>query len=84
MSTLVVAAVFGVAAAAPVGTLVPVVQVAANYAPGKSTMISGLLVGGGRFVLTQANILNGAYDTAVAFTNTDVLDPVLERFDEQC
>ena len=35
----------------------------------------------GRFVLTQANILHGAYDTAVAFTNRDVLDPVLDRLD---
>ena len=83
LSTLLVAAAFGAAAAAPVETVEPVVQVAVNYAPGKSTMISGLLVGGGRFVLTQANILHGAYDTVVAFTNTDVLDPVLERFDEQ-
>ena len=83
LSTLLVAAAFGVAAPAPVETVAPVVQVAVNYAPGKSTMISGLLVGGGRFVLTQANILHGAYDTAVAFTSTDVLDPVLERFDAQ-
>ena len=83
LSALLVAAAFGVAAAAPVETVAPVVQVAVNYAPGKSTMISGLLVGGGRFVLTQANIRHGAYDTVVAFTNTDVLDPVLERFDAQ-
>ncbi len=81
LSTLLVAVAFGVAAAATTETLAPVVQVAVNYAPGKSTMISGFLVGGGRFVLTQASILHGAYDTAVAFTNTDVLDPVLERFD---
>ena len=79
--TLLVAVAFGVAAAATPGTLVPVVQVAVNYSPGKSTMISGLLVDGGRFVLTQASILHGAYATAVAFTNTDVLDPVLERLD---
>ena len=83
LSTLLVAAALGVAAAAPVETVAPVVQVAVNYAPGKSTMISGLLVGGGRFVLTQADILHEAYDAVVAFTNTDVLDPVLERFDEQ-
>ncbi len=61
----------------------PVVQVAVNYAPGKSTMVSGFLVAEGRFVLTQASILDGAYDTAVALTNTDVLDPVLERVDER-
>ena len=81
--TLLVAVALGVAAAATTETLVPVVQVAVNYSPGKSTMISGFLVGGGRFVLTQASILHGAYDTAVAFTNTDVLDPVLERFDDR-
>ena len=60
-----------------------VVQVGVNYGPGKSTMISGFLVGGGRFVLTQASILDGAYDTAVAFTNMDVVDPVLERLYER-
>lgn len=59
--------------------LSPVVQVAANYGPGKSTMISGFVVGRGAFVLTQANILDGAYDTAVAFANGDVIDPVVEH-----
>ncbi len=63
--------------------LSPVVQVAVNYAPGKSTMISGFVVAEGRFVLTQASTLDGAYDIAVAFSNSEVLDPVMEHVDER-
>ena len=83
LCTLLIAAGLGMGAAAPPETPGPVVQVGVNYGPGKSTMISGFLVGGGRFVLTQASILDGAYDTAVAFTNMDVVDPVLERLYER-
>lgn len=82
-SILAALAFYCVEAPAQAPAVSPVVQVAVNYAPGKSTMVSGFLVAEGRFVLTQASILNGAYDTAVALTNTDVLDPVLERVDER-
>ncbi len=51
---------------ARVGRLSAVVQVAVNYGPGQSTMISGVIVGEGRFVLTQASVCEGAKDIEVA------------------
>lgn len=57
------------------------VQVAVNYGPGKSAMISGVVVGEGDTVLTQASVLKGAREIVVALTNTDVLDAELLRED---
>lgn len=57
----------------------PVVQVAVNYGPGKSAMISGVVVGEGDMVLTQASVLKGAREIVVALTNTDILDAEVLR-----
>ncbi len=61
----------------------PAVQVAVTYGPRKSVMISGVVVGDGDLVLTQANVLQGAREIVVALTNGDVLDAVIERTDAE-
>jgi hypothetical protein len=69
------------AAPPPPSDVSPIVQVGINYGPGKSTMVSGFLVAEGRLVMTQANLLEGAREIAVALSNTDVLDAEVERID---
>ena len=65
--------------AAGAGPVSPTVQVGVNYGPGRSTMISGVVVGEGKFVLTQADVLEGAREIAVAFTDREVMEPAVER-----
>ncbi len=59
----------------------PAVQVAISYGPRKSALISGVIVGDGNLVLTQANLLLGAEEIVVALTDNQILDAVVERLD---
>ncbi len=56
-----------------------VVQVAVHYGPQKDTLLSGVVVGDGRQVLTDTGVLPQAAEIVVAFTDGEVFDVLLKQ-----
>src|SRR5512132_2704645 len=56
-----------------------VVQVAVHYGPRKDTLLSGVVVGDGRQVLTDSGVLPQAAEIAVAFTDGEVPDVLMKQ-----